>query len=74
MKLGDTQYTDRGPLLNSSIIAAYVPDHPHEGGEIRHAVVLPWSEGFRVMVSTTLVWGIPSHGEYYPGLRNSDSW
>ena len=55
MKLGDTQYTDRGPLLNSSIIAAYVPDHPHEGGEIRHAVVLPWSEGFRVMVSTTLV-------------------
>lgn len=51
MHLGpDTPYTDRAPMLNNSVIAAYAPNYPVESTGRRYAVILPWSEGFVIKV------------------------
>ncbi|KAF6035563.1 hypothetical protein EB796_006123 [Bugula neritina] len=48
MKLGsDVPYTDRGPLIRDSVIAAYVPDYENQASS-KLAIVLPWSEGFSI--------------------------
>lgn len=62
MLLGtEVPYTDRGPMIENSIIAAYAPDHEHESGGRRTGIILPWSSGFAVKVSfylfmTRLFW------------------
>lgn len=50
MKLGsEVPYTDRGPLIRDSVIAAYVPDYENQASS-KLAIVLPWSEGFSIKV------------------------
>ena len=45
-------YTDRGPMIDNSIIAAYAPGYEHPSGGRRTGIILPWSAGFSVKVST----------------------
>ena len=46
---GEVPYTDRGPLLNNSDISAVAPNYQHASSQ-RIGVVLPWTEGFSVLV------------------------
>ncbi|XP_067950541.1 fibrocystin-L-like [Watersipora subatra] len=49
MLLGvEAPYTDRGPMIRDSVIAAYAPNYPHSSGGKRIGIVLPWSAGFSV--------------------------